>query len=1221
MKILIATGIYPPEIGGPASYVYAVARTLRDLGHRVSIVAYGDAIDTNEDDTIPVHRVSRQGGAVLRYVRMMWRLLRESRDADVLYAQDAVSSGVPASVANLFLGKRLVVRIPGDYAWEIAQQRGEQESLDTFLTHRHRGLVRILEWLERFTVRRADRLITPSKYLYKVVETWGAQARRISVVVNAADPLPITGSYDEERAQLGIRTAEMICLTVVRAVPWKGVAELIEWWKDIPDTHRLVIAGDGPELERWKALANQAALFDRIVFLGRSDRATLARWYAAADIFLLHSGYEGYPFVVAEAASVGLPCCVSDRGGNTETLENYPEKITVLPYQNKAAWVEAIARTRARPQARPGVFSPSVRTYQDMIHETVAALDAPGGSVDPSDIFMVSYDRELLNPTSDVFARVHAQVGEQSRLHVFVIAALPKDGTVMQGSMRVSGWRGSAMRRLWMAYRAMRASRRMHTGAAVVTAQDPFAAGWVGYLFSRLSRLPLEVQEHGDFYSGYWVQEGFKNQLLAFFGRWILRRAERVRVVSERVRDHVRGLGVSESKISVLSVAQELSSLLSRPFPRLGAVPHIVAPCRFVEQKGLDVLIQAAALLRDHRVSFRLSLIGSGPLETALKEDVARLKLDAQVRFEPWRSPGVLWDGAEIFVLASRYEGWGRTVVEAMASGVPVVATETGCVGSFFRPDIDGLTVPMNEPKALAQAIELLITDSQRREQMAHAARDRARTYPTASVLQSWQRASWRLASSRAPRFFHAEVWSLLLIFWIVAARVASAWLFHGTLSSREWGFFTLVDHFRQGFGYSFASEVGCVSAYRAPAYLFFLTGLYAIFSPANTFAQALVQNAVAAIGLWLVYVIGRRLVGRSAAWIAAFLMAVYPYTFYHFSQYYHTFLSVTLLLLLVWTLLRLDESRRLVFAIAAGVSTAALAYVQGTILLAMPFIALWLVCSWRPQIKRALMAIAIIAGVSVALIAPWTLRNMRALHAFVPLTTDLGFGFFKANNENIYALTERGYPQEVVDEVEVSSTNPDWMRYRLRPSIAAELAADGQLKDSLFWTEWHPKEIGRAQETCAALGPMDEPASHRYWLAKGRDWFISQYLVEGWKLQLLKLKTFWQPALFPSVKMGAMWSFADDARTVWAARTATTVASAFVILFGWIGLLCAFIRRDRRAWLPLIILLVYTVMHTLFAGYTKYRIPLDFLLAPYAVWTLLALWRIRYPRTPSTDL
>ncbi|QQR60711.1 glycosyltransferase family 39 protein [Candidatus Uhrbacteria bacterium] len=462
------------------------------------------------------------------------------------------------------------------------------------------------------------------------------------------------------------------------------------------------------------------------------------------------------------------------------------------------------------------------------------------------------------------------------------------------------------------------------------------------------------------------------------------------------------------------------------------------------------------------------------------------------------------------------------------------------------------------------------------------------------------------------PRF---DLWVLAFVLFALATRLASAFLFHNGLVNREWGFYTLVEHWFQGYGYSYATELGCPSAYRSPGFLFFLTALYSVIRPENTLAQALIQNLIAWLALILVYVVGKRFVGKKAALLGGVMMACYPYTFYHFTQYYHTFLSTFFILFLVWTLLRLKENKKLSTAVLAGASIGALAYIQGTILPAAPFIVAWLLWMWWPDWKRTVIVAVIMAVVSAGMIAPWTYRNWQAFHAFVPLTTDLGHGFFKANNEYIYEITKRGYPMEIVDDPVVSSTNPNYIMFTIQPWLREELEKDGVYRESIYWTEWHTKYPVGKMETCSERGLMNEKQFADYWAGRSKEWMSKHFWTDAWKLPLQKFKTFWQPGLFPSVKTGAPWSFANDPTKVFLARFAVWFSTLVVVLLGWLGLIIAIRRKKYEAVLVVILVLVYSLMHSLFAGYTKYRMPLDHLLAPFAAYVIVLLYEARLRR------
>ena len=1215
MNILIATGIYPPESGGPATYTHDIARAFVERGHKVTVVTYGEQ-KTQREPSFEVKRVSRRGGIFLRYARYAWALYRLGKSVDVIFAQGAVSEGVPAALVAKILGKKLVMRIPGDYAWEMGMQilpKETESSLDRFLTHRHGGRVGIYERLERWASRSATSLVAPSQYIRSVVLRWGVFQERVQVIKNAIQPLPKTAGRARVRQRFDVED-KIVCFTPVRAVPWKGVGDLISWWHRLPSTHVLVVASDGPELATWKALALREGLQDRVRFLGRIDRQAMAEWYDAADVFILHTGYEGYPHTVPEAASRGLSCLVSDQGGNPETKEEFGERVTILPYQDRDAWVAAIGAITPRTASITDVASPW--THAQMVDDVEHVLQsaAQPSEQDPMRVLMLGYERELLKTESETFARVSSLAGSGVSLSSLILARVPESVELERDGLRVQAFAGGSLRRVYQAVRAGIREAKKLPGRTLVSAQDPFVAGWIGYVISRWTNQPLEVQEHGDFWSGEWVKERFTHRFWSFLGLMLLRRAERIRVVSERVKEHLISRGVASTKIAVIPVAQDLEALLAREesSAQEGHPFTFIAPCRFVEQKGLDVLLEAFALVRSRSVDARLLIVGSGPLESWLHETIHAKGLADHVSMRGWMASQDLWEDAHGLVLSSRYEGWGRTIVEAMAAGVPVVTTDVGCVGSFFRTNIDGLIAPIGDAQVLSEQMERMIANPASREKMCKAAREQARSLSTRAMLHDAQREGWQtvvsapVSNSESIRF---ELWVVAFVLFAIATRALSVVLFHNQLLYRELGFYTLVDRWFHGYGYSFAAQLGCASAYRSPGFLFFLTALYSVFSPANTWAQAIAQNIFVIGALWLTYVVGKRFVGPRAALVGAFLMACYPYTFYHYTQYYHTFLQAFFLLLVMWCVLRLDETRRVGYAFASGLAIGVLAYVQGTILAATPFIALWILWRLWPEWKRAVLFVGIMAICSAGLIAPWTYRNWKIFHHFVPLTTDVGLAMFKANNENIGMLTSLGYPQEMVGEAMASSTNPLYFQYRLPADLEASFAAQGVLRPSIFWTEWHPREPTGRVDTCSNLGPLNEYEYNQYWSGKAKDWLRANWLTEGWRLQVQKVSTFWRPGLFPYVKTGAPWSFAGNPFKEWLARISVAGSMFVVIVFGWIGVVFALRRREKTVWLPLALFLVYTFLHSLLAGYTKYRMPLDHLMAAYAGWSLVQIW------------
>jgi glycosyltransferase involved in cell wall biosynthesis len=139
----------------------------------------------------------------------------------------------------------------------------------------------------------------------------------------------------------------------------------------------------------------------------------------------------------------------------------------------------------------------------------------------------------------------------------------------------------------------------------------------------------------------------------------------------------------------------------------------IVSTSSLIPRNGMDTLIAAVALLPKN-ITWRLIIAGEGPERKYLKSQISSLKLDNQItllgRVENKRIPELL-SHADIFVRPSRFEGFGVAFLEAMAAGVPVIATPVGGIPDFIKPGETGILVDPDDPVSLAKAIELLAAD------------------------------------------------------------------------------------------------------------------------------------------------------------------------------------------------------------------------------------------------------------------------------------------------------------------------------------------------------------------------------------------------------------------------------------------------------------------------------------------------------------------------------
>jgi glycosyltransferase involved in cell wall biosynthesis len=171
----------------------------------------------------------------------------------------------------------------------------------------------------------------------------------------------------------------------------------------------------------------------------------------------------------------------------------------------------------------------------------------------------------------------------------------------------------------------------------------------------------------------------------------------------------------------------------------LGLAPDEVAVAtvaNFRSQKGYPDLLAAARVLADRGVPARFIIVGQGPLEGEIRELRDSLGLADSVDLLGFRSDAIrVLSGCDLFALASHYEGYPVAIMEALAVGLPIVATRVGGVPEGVREGVEGLLVPPKRPDLLAAAIESLVLDPPRRAAMGAAAAARGRHYDIESAV------------------------------------------------------------------------------------------------------------------------------------------------------------------------------------------------------------------------------------------------------------------------------------------------------------------------------------------------------------------------------------------------------------------------------------------------------------------------------------------------------
>ena len=359
MRVLIVSGIWPPDVGGPASHAPDVAAYLLSRGHGVEVVTTADAPPAAE--AYPVRAVPRHYRVGVRHYRGAALVHQRAREADVVYTTGMFGrSAVGASLAR----RPYVVKLTADPAFERSRRRGLTEgNVDEFQSNRGGGApVALLRFARDVELRHAAHVFTPSAYLRELALAWGVEPGRVSVLPNPAPAVPALPPREELRADLGLNGATIAFAG--RLTAQKSLERALEAVAGSDDV-RFLIAGDGPDRAQLEDRARALGIEDRVSFLGAQPRERVVELFHAADATILSSSWENFPHTVVEALAVGTPVLAMEAGGVAEVVRDGVNGLLV-PAGDIAALAGAVSRYFSDGELRDrlrGAAAASVERY------------------------------------------------------------------------------------------------------------------------------------------------------------------------------------------------------------------------------------------------------------------------------------------------------------------------------------------------------------------------------------------------------------------------------------------------------------------------------------------------------------------------------------------------------------------------------------------------------------------------------------------------------------------------------------------------------------------------------------------------------------------------------------------------------------------------------------------------------------------------------------------
>lgn len=341
---------------------------------------------------------------------------------------------------------------------------------------------------------------------------------------------------------------------------------------------------------------------------------------------------------------------------------------------------------------------------------------------------MISTDDMAFEAANDTRRRFESYAKALGEVHFVVIGSERHEPIEIEKGSIVSAHGKRRIAALFRAYKLGAAIK----GIEVVSSQDPFEQGIIAWLIAKRIGAKLHIQIHTDIGSPYF-KVGLKNKIRCLLAKFILPRADAIRAVSERVKKAaVHEFGAPLHLISILPIMdmpKEIKSnmnsqTLKEAFPHYDSTVLVIS--RLEPEKNVALALRAFAIIAKAHPKTGLFILGDGREKSVLSALAVSLGIDAQVRFLGFRHDAEFFlKHANMYLLTSDYEGYGRTLIETAAAGCPIVTTDVGLIGSILTKE-EALICPPRNEKCLATHLSLLLENPKLGAHLAAAAQKAA---------------------------------------------------------------------------------------------------------------------------------------------------------------------------------------------------------------------------------------------------------------------------------------------------------------------------------------------------------------------------------------------------------------------------------------------------------------------------------------------------------------
>jgi glycosyltransferase involved in cell wall biosynthesis len=718
------------ETGGTERQFLGLVTSLQGSGyapHLGCIQKKGALLDSGLGRLGELHQFGL-GGSLYGWVsiRSRWRLMRYLRKSKIVVAQAF------DFYANLTM-------IPAAKLAGVPVVIGSQRQLGDLLTPaQFRVQLEMFRW--------CDKVVCNSQAAADRLRQHGLPESKLAIIGNGLQP----SAFAETRPALprvpGLLRVGMIARMNATYKNQGGFLRAAARLRGRFSEVEFLLVGDGPQRPQLEQQTAELGLQNRVRFLG--DRRDIPAILASIDVSVVPSASESLSNVILESMAAGVPVVATAVGGNCEL--GAERRALLVPPNNEEALAAGLERMLADPELRSGMSRDARQFAQEnfsveRIREQYCALysDVLASKVRPTGLGRKSY----LSPVRG------------SRILVAIVAPSPRyvGGQSVQADLLMRNWNDDPdveARFVPVDPRfpyGLRWAERVPGLRTIVREPLYGMALWhglknadVAHIFSAsyssflLAPLPawLMARLHGkktliNYHSGECRDHLQRSQI----ARHALKGTDRLVVPSGYLVDVLGEFGLSAQVIPNIVDVSQFVFRVRRPLR-----PHLICTRGFHPYYCVDIVVRAFAEVQKAFPEARLDLVGGGVEEAQIRQLVRDLKL-AGVNFTGVAPHGAIarcYDQADIFINASRLDNMPVSVLEAFASGMPVVTTEPEGMRYIVEHGRTGLLSTPGDSSALAQNVIRVLTDSALAERLVVNAHREMERYAWPAVREQW---------------------------------------------------------------------------------------------------------------------------------------------------------------------------------------------------------------------------------------------------------------------------------------------------------------------------------------------------------------------------------------------------------------------------------------------------------------------------------------------------